>query len=285
MIELSIALVIIGLIVGGILVGRDLIRAAEIRSTIGQYEKFNTAVNTFKLKYGGLPGDLLSTEALTFGLYCLGGSSTTCTGGVGMGDGNGIISSVASSVAIQSGGETLLFWRQLSDSSIIDGSYGSTITQSTGFANTNGMNIYFPLAKMGMGLYWMAGGDSGVNYYLLTTGNIALFADVVTTSSGGMSPNDAYSIDSKIDNGMPNTGNVQARGTATWAYYLFAALNNGAGSSNYGVNHLAGSEAAGDCTVTPASVGAADSLSPLNTYSRVAVSGNVQACGLLLKFQ
>ena len=131
----------------------------------------------------------------------------------------------------------------------------------------------------------MAGSDSGINYYLLTTGSTFLFADVITTSSGGMPPNDAYSIDSKIDDGMPNTGNVQARGTAIFALYLFAALNNGAGSSNYGVNHLEGSEAAGDCTVTPASVGVADPISPLNTYSRVAVSGNVQACGLRLKFQ
>ncbi len=76
LIELSIVLVIIGLIIGGVLVGKDLIKAAEIRSTIGQYEKYKTAVNTFKLKYSGLPGDLLSTNALSFGLYCLGGTPT-----------------------------------------------------------------------------------------------------------------------------------------------------------------------------------------------------------------
>lgn len=60
LIELSVSLVIIALIIGGILVGRDLIREAEIRRTIGQIEEFNTAVNAFKLKYGCLPGDCVA---------------------------------------------------------------------------------------------------------------------------------------------------------------------------------------------------------------------------------
>jgi prepilin-type N-terminal cleavage/methylation domain-containing protein len=38
LIELSIVLVIIGLIVGGVLTGRDLISAAETRATIAQIE-------------------------------------------------------------------------------------------------------------------------------------------------------------------------------------------------------------------------------------------------------
>jgi prepilin-type N-terminal cleavage/methylation domain-containing protein len=42
LIELSIVLVIIGLIVGGVLVGQDLVKAAGVRATISQIEKFNT---------------------------------------------------------------------------------------------------------------------------------------------------------------------------------------------------------------------------------------------------
>lgn len=49
LIELSIVLVIIGLIVGGVLVGKDLIIASEVRSQIGQIEKYNTAVHTLGL--------------------------------------------------------------------------------------------------------------------------------------------------------------------------------------------------------------------------------------------
>jgi prepilin-type N-terminal cleavage/methylation domain-containing protein len=57
LIEMSIVLVIIGLLVGGVLVGQDLIRAAQVRKTGTLIEQLNTAVNTFKLKYNCLPGD------------------------------------------------------------------------------------------------------------------------------------------------------------------------------------------------------------------------------------
>jgi prepilin-type N-terminal cleavage/methylation domain-containing protein len=58
LIELSIVLVIIGLLAGGILVGRDLIHAAVIHAQVSQIEKYTMAANTFKLKYGGWPGDI-----------------------------------------------------------------------------------------------------------------------------------------------------------------------------------------------------------------------------------
>src|SRR5580692_12405602 len=67
LIEMSIVLVIIGLIVGGVLVGQDLIRAAGVRAQISQIEKYNTAVNTFYGKYGYLPGDIPAEPAAQFG--------------------------------------------------------------------------------------------------------------------------------------------------------------------------------------------------------------------------
>jgi hypothetical protein len=57
LIELSILLVVIGLIVGGVLVGQDLIRSAGIRKTISELQKFQTAIATFKGKYDCLAGD------------------------------------------------------------------------------------------------------------------------------------------------------------------------------------------------------------------------------------
>src|SRR5476651_1560647 len=67
LIELSIVLVIIGLIVGCILVGQDLISAAEVRATVGQIEKYNSAVNTFRGKYNSMPGDMTADAAAAFG--------------------------------------------------------------------------------------------------------------------------------------------------------------------------------------------------------------------------
>ena len=84
LIELSIVLVVIGLIVGGILVGQDLIKAAEVRAQIGQINEYNTAVNTFRGKYGYLPGDIPDPYATQFGFQTRGAYP-------GQGDGDGMI--------------------------------------------------------------------------------------------------------------------------------------------------------------------------------------------------
>lgn len=66
LIEMAIVLVVIGLIIGSVLVGRDLIHIAEIRATIKQLEEFNTAVNAFKNKYNCLPGDCPNANSFGF---------------------------------------------------------------------------------------------------------------------------------------------------------------------------------------------------------------------------
>src|ERR1700722_19638100 len=88
LIELSIVLVIIGLIVGGVLVGRDLIEAAAIRAQISQIEKYQTAVNTLRAKYEYLTGDMPDPAASACGFYPRGLYA-------GEGDGNGVIEGVS----------------------------------------------------------------------------------------------------------------------------------------------------------------------------------------------
>src|SRR3954468_8091893 len=61
LIELSIVLVIIGLVVGGVLVGRDLMRAAELRAVVSDFDRFQTALYTFQSKYNCLAGDCAYT--------------------------------------------------------------------------------------------------------------------------------------------------------------------------------------------------------------------------------
>ena len=64
LIELSIVIVIIGLIAGGILVGKDMIRAAEIRAIATELQHYRAAVKTFEATYDALPGDM--TNATEF---------------------------------------------------------------------------------------------------------------------------------------------------------------------------------------------------------------------------
>ncbi len=58
LVELSIVLVILGLLTGGILSGQNLIRAAELRAVTTEFSAYQTAVMTFKDKYFALPGDM-----------------------------------------------------------------------------------------------------------------------------------------------------------------------------------------------------------------------------------
>lgn len=91
LVELSIVLVILGLLTGGILGGRALIHAAELRSVTSEMQQFQTAINAFHDKYGNLPGDFNEAETLWGGPVadCLmtdSGDTTTCNG-----DGDGRI--------------------------------------------------------------------------------------------------------------------------------------------------------------------------------------------------
>ena len=90
LVELAIVLVIIGLIIGGVLVGQDLIKAAEIRSSTTQIEKYNTAATAFRTKYDGFPGDLASARASSFGMQARAGTD-------GLGDGDGVLENGATS--------------------------------------------------------------------------------------------------------------------------------------------------------------------------------------------
>ena len=58
LVELSIVLVILGLLVGGVLSGQALIQAAQLRAVSEEYTKYTTAALTFRDKYLATPGDM-----------------------------------------------------------------------------------------------------------------------------------------------------------------------------------------------------------------------------------
>lgn len=202
LIELSIVLVIIGLIVGGVLTGQDLIKAAETRATIGQIEKYNTAINTFRTKYNSIPGDVPNDD--NFGLE-------TRTNTTGRGDGNGLIEGGASGATVAVG-ETVLFWRDLSDTALIDGSFNGTNTDTAIAAGTVGETL--PPAKLGRGNYITVYAASGVNYYQIA-GVVSTSAAGAYTLTNSLSPSESYNMDTKIDDGRPLSGTVQAMESTT----------------------------------------------------------------------
>lgn len=93
LIELSMVLVIIGLIVGGVVAGKALIQQAEIRAAVSQLQKFETAYRTFQVKYGCIIGDCPYATDLFGTNYINDSGSCTLPNGLENGDGNGLIDS------------------------------------------------------------------------------------------------------------------------------------------------------------------------------------------------
>jgi len=231
LVELSIVLVIIGLIVSGVLVGQDLIKAAQLRATVKQLDEYQVGVNTFIGKYNGIPGDV--NNGAKFGLYS--GTSVANAyqnGGVGNGDGNGIITTTASATAVTNfTGEMSTFWSHLTTEGkeLISGSYSGDGCAGSGGACAAGTD--FPGMKMGAN-GWGVFGASGVNYFVAGVTNPGPAA-AATSTSATFIPMDAYNIDSKIDDGSPTTGDVVSRGASATVIDTAALTNPGVSAGAY----------------------------------------------------
>ncbi len=122
LVELSIVLVILGLLTGGILAGQSLIRAAELRSTMADISRFSTAVRTFQDKYFALPGDMNNATRF-WGSAGGTGSDAACMAfttspATCNGNGEGWIET-----AIIAADERFLAWEHLANAGLIEGSY------------------------------------------------------------------------------------------------------------------------------------------------------------------
>ena len=212
LIEISVVLVIIALIIGGIVVARDLASAAAVRSQITQIEKYNAAVNTFLGKYGALPGDIKDPAASSFGFVARGPYP-------GQGDGNGIIEgNVNNALGWNTGyltalGEMGVFWRDLTASNLIEGNFNTATSTAYSITATSTISNYLPAAKIGRGnyIYVYSGGytiHDGSNYFGLSA--VTQLSGWGTSSAPALTVREAYSIDTKIDDGFPQLGRVRA---------------------------------------------------------------------------
>lgn len=198
LIELSIVIVIIGLIVGAVFVGNDLILASQRRAQIGQFASFHNAARAFKLKYNALPGDLLKSSGLSFTFP---GSSTS--------NGNGLIEDSSGNIpSVTLWQEPYFFFIQLSDAGMIEGQY-------TSVSNNYVIGTQFPRAKLNSnsGIIPFTQADAKLGFYFGITSSSTTGTNSVLTLSAGtgaLSPDSAYAIDSKIDDGLPVTGLVKA---------------------------------------------------------------------------
>ena len=217
LVELSIVLVILGLLVGGILAGQSLIRAAELRSISNQSQTYNTAVHSFRDKYFALPGDM--SNAVRFWGAQAGpttdGYNSTC----------GILTTAATTPATCNGNgdntlntiggyysEMFRFWQHLANAGLIEGNYAGVTDTGNALDSTVGFNI--PSSRIpnaGFAIWYVAFAaptayfDSGVvgKHLMLFGGERAGNPGVPV-----LAPEEAWNIDTKMDDGLPGQGRV-----------------------------------------------------------------------------
>lgn len=221
LVELSIVLVIIGLIIGGVLVGQDLIKAAEIRSTIQFLEQTNAATNTFRGKFNGLPGDILYSKADQFNFTPNSAARLAGGGGgaAGSGDADGLIENgndtgatdTASLIDEGLGHETLMFWSDLTQAALIP----ATVTPATSVAPVAYATpallmaaAVLPQTNLRELTFIHVYSLNGRNFYYMGQGSVA--ANGTLTPVNGLTPKEALAIDEKLDDGDGDQGTVLA---------------------------------------------------------------------------
>lgn len=176
LVELAIVLVIIGLIVGGILTGQDLIHASELNRTYAEINKVKTAMNTFRIKYNQLPGDINN------------GNSYWASSGNG--NGNGRIDNWAN--------ETTYLWNHLQNSGLYQNSTGTATTYMPTPMSGDYFYVYYN------DLYSCQSPNE--NAITLHGG---LNATTGSAHTVAWTTDDALSVDGKYDDGLPNTGRMR----------------------------------------------------------------------------
>lgn len=213
LVELSIVLVILGLLTGGVLTGQSLIRAAELRAVTSEYQRYTTAIHTFRNQYMALPGDF--RDATRFWGYqgitgCTNNAGTAAVAnGVcdGTGDGQINIGTVSNASS-----EPYQAWRQLARAGLVEGQYtGQTDTVSVKHS-VIGQNV--PASKLsnaGWTLHYL-GARSGHAYWFDKQYEHVFFFGAQEpqweTFVPVLRPEEAWNIDVKLDDGKPGTGAI-----------------------------------------------------------------------------
>ena len=219
LVELSIVLVILGLLVGGVLSGQSLIRASELRKIVTTQDKYRGAVMSFRDKYFALPSDMTNATAFWGAKTATGctnnaGAPRNAANGTCDGDGDGFIYAATSANS-----EYYRVWEQLSRAGLVEGSYA--YSTSSGLTEAQSIGVEIPALGVGRGgvnLQYV-GVVNGVNMrnpslhgntgHFFIMGGASPFA---TNLQGGITkPDEAYSIDIKIDDGSPASGTMLAR--------------------------------------------------------------------------
>ncbi len=203
LVEIAIVLVIIGLLLGGILKGQEMITQAKIKNIINDFNGITAAMNSYQDRYRALPGDEQNAATVArWGAAAFGGdgNGVFCTGACPGTLAANQMYNAAAVVPVAAGPEVGLFWLHLRLSGFVAGATtGITATQQPNNAS---------------------GGLIGVQ----TTG-LGFTSNMVCTSN--LPDKIAIAVDTQMDDGAPGAGQLRGQlqaapnpavGTAATAY-------------------------------------------------------------------
>ena len=232
LVELSVVLVIIGILIGGIMAGRSLVKNAQLRSIPNEIKTFGIAVDNFRDKYRGLPGDLRDatrywgalsavSDAACYAVVTPNGKAT-CNG-----DGDGKVQRIGAATYA----ELDQVFQHLSNAGMIPGDYfhagspggcaGGTLQSPTN-TKFKGSAYFFAHPNVGTSYTSTTNLDiAGTARDMLITdpqSHLFYFGNPTTAVSncpnepvgGIITAMDAQTLDSKFDDGLPATGMIIA---------------------------------------------------------------------------
>ena len=208
LVELAIVLMIIGLLIGGVLRGQELMNNAKISATVQQIKAYEGATVTFRDSYSQLPGDMATATFRVPGCT----AANFCSNG----DGNGIIGTRMTGfdlLTLQTGNaapavETSMYWKHMAMAHLISGVMPNGNPTDPSWGETH------PNAKVDGGFMVVFGMHFGG-----ARNQEALWLALVNRIAGGgnayqsngenpITPIQALQIDQKMDDGMPDMGDV-----------------------------------------------------------------------------
>jgi prepilin-type N-terminal cleavage/methylation domain-containing protein len=179
LVEMAIVLIIIGLLLGGVLKGQELIDNARVKKTVNELNSVSVAFNGYLDRYNHVPGD----DGPLATLQNRGGSWATVNSG---GNADGILN-ITPAQAFDGTGESVPFWQALRASGFINGD--QTLTGIDAMPR----NSFQGLIGVAYNTTPITGMDSGMSVCMSEVpGKIAA------------------QIDTQLDNGVPYTGTIRA---------------------------------------------------------------------------
>ncbi len=197
---MSIVLVIIGLIIGGILKGQEVIASSRQKALIAEIDAVRSAANTYFDRYRALPGDDPT-------------AGNVLDPNVNNGDGDGRVGTLQNGAGVMvaadgSKGENYNFFNGVIAARLLNGGH---VTQGVPTSPAFGTSALPAAPITGSGVtvvYGTHNGDGGSAVNAKTGHWVRLHKGAVSPTAA-VSPRTVANIDTQIDDGLPGTGGVR----------------------------------------------------------------------------